>query len=397
MITRRQQPALKQKLADQPAVVLTGPRQSGKTTLAHEVISEHGGIYLDLEAPSDRSKLSDPELFFKANPNQLIVLDEVQRQPQLFEVLRGVIDQGRRAGHSQQKFLLLGSASIDLVAGVSESLAGRIAMLELSPIDVLEATASSKQPHQLWLRGGFPLSLLADNDAQSFSWRSDFVSTYLERDIKEHAPRIPAETLRRLWTMLAHSQGGQLNQSSLAQGLGISGQTVARYIDLLVDLLLVRRLQPLQINVGKRLTKSPKVYLRDSGIVHSLLGISDFNSLLGHPVVGGSWEGFVIENLIGVAGTGVTASFYRTAAGAEVDLVLDLQSGQRLAIEIKRTSTPSISKGLRHALSDLNPDQTFVVCETEADFPLSEQVTAVSLSSMTEHLQSYSTLNAQRF
>lgn len=322
MIPRRLAAALDAALAEAPAVALLGPRQVGKTTLALAVADARPSVYLDLESEADRAKLSEPRLYLEQHADKLIILDEIHRAPQLFAELRGLIDQGRRSGRSTGRFLILGSASIDLLKQSSESLAGRIRYLELGPIDAGEVGRERLQA--LWLRGGFPESLLAASDAASLRWRRDFIRTYLERDIPQLGPRIPAETLRRFWTMLAHQQAGLLNAAALARALVVDGKTVARYLDLLVDLLLVRRLPPWQRNVGKRLVKSPKVYVRDSGLVHALLSISDHEALLAHPVAGASWEGLVIESLLAAAPTGTEASFYRTSAGAEIDLLLEL-------------------------------------------------------------------------
>jgi len=268
MIPRRLLAPLTSALAEVPAVALLGPRQAGKTTLAHEVARTRRTVYLDLESEADRAKLSEPELYLAQHVDKLVVLDEIQRTPHLFRILRGLIDKGRRSGRGTGRFLVLGSASIDLLKQSSESLAGRIRYLELGPLDAGEV--GQERLDALWLRGGFPESLLAATDAASLRWRTDFIRTYLERDIPQLGPRIPAETLRRLWTMLAHQQGGLLNAAALARALAVDGKTVASYLDLLVDLLLVRRLPPWHGNVRKRLVKSPKVYIRDSGLVHAL-------------------------------------------------------------------------------------------------------------------------------
>jgi predicted AAA+ superfamily ATPase len=343
-------------LAEFPAVVLLGPRQVGKTTLALAEMKRHGAaVYLDLELPSALRQLDDPEAFLLAHRNRLIILDELQRVPELFAVLRGVIDRRRQDGEAAGQFLLLGSATGVLLKQASESLAGRIVQLELTPFQAREVI-SSDQPAaattSLWVRGGFPLSWLAKNDAASLRWREAFIATYLERDIPALGPRIPATTLRRFWTMLAHSQGALLNQAQLAGSLAVSGQTVARYIDLLCDLMLVRRLPAWHGNVGKRLVRSPKVYVRDSGIVHALLGLGDAQAVLSHPVAGASWEGFVIEQLL-AACPSAKASFYRTAHGAEADLVLEFKRGNTWVVEIKRSSAPTVSKGFHLAASDV--------------------------------------------
>lgn len=339
MIPRRLQTTLTQLLDDYPAVALLGPRQTGKTTLAWTLADQRPSIYLDLASTADQAKLYNAELYLTEHQDKLVILDEVQRSPGLFQELRGLIDRGRRAGRRNGRFLLLGSASIELLRQSSESLAGRIAYLELSPFDVLEV--GMEKTDTLWLRGGFPDSVLASDDSASLRWRQDFIRTYLERDIPQLGPRIPAETLRRFWGMLAHSQGELLNAAKLAAALGVDGKTVARYLDLLVDLLLVRRLKPWHSNDGKRLVKSPKTYVRDSGITHALLGIGEKETLLSHPVCGRSWEGFVIENCLSVAPAHSEASFYRSSAGAECDLVLMFPDQTTWAIEIKGAKRPA--------------------------------------------------------
>jgi len=374
MIRRRIQNKLDLFLGKKPAVVLTGPRQVGKTTLALQICSSRNSLYLDLERPQDAAKLTDIEQFCRANDDTLLVLDEVQRIPGLFAPLRSIIDQRRRQGRKTGQFLLLGSASIDLLRQSSESLAGRIGLIELCPLDAVEIKTEQLTVQDLWLKGGFPESCLEDDDRSSLDWRWDFIRTYLERDIPQLGPRVPAETLRRFWTMLAHNQGGLLNAAHLAAGLGVSGQTVGRYLDLLVDLLLVRRLQPWTKNIGKRLIKSPKVYVRDSGIVHALLGIEDFNTLLGHPVVGGSWEGFVIENLLALVGDRSPKSFYRTAGGAEIDLILEPVPGERWAIEIKHSTIPTVSRGFYSACKDIEATRKIVIYSGDDSFPMGEGV-----------------------
>lgn len=378
MIPRRLRPALATALDESPAVALLGPRQVGKTTLALEVARGRPSIYLDLESEGDRAKLAEPELYLAQHADKLVILDEVQRTPGIFRSLRGLIDSGRRRGRGRGRFLVLGSASIDLLRQSSESLAGRIRYLELASLDAGEA--GRKRLDALWLRGGFPESLLADSDAASLRWRADFIRTYLERDIPLLGPRIPAETLRRLWTMLAHQQGGLLNAAALARALGVDGKTVATYLDLLVDLLLVRRLAPWHGNVRKRLVKSPKVYVRDSGLVHALLAIGDGEALLSHPVAGGSWEGLAVESLISAAPAGTQAYFYRTSAGAEIDLLLRLP-GRRApwAIEIKRGLAPRIERGFHLACEAVRPERRAVVYGGAERFPLAEGVEALAL------------------
>ena len=382
MIYRLAEARISDLLTRFPAVAVLGPRQVGKTTLARRIVEELGAaaVYLDLELPSHRAKLSDPELYFSSQEDRLVVLDEIQRVPGLFEVLRGVIDERRRQGRRHRQFLLLGSASIDLLQQSSETLAGRIADSELTPL-LAEEVATKKRGDwdRLWLRGGFPDSFLAADEAASVEWREEFIGTYLERDIPLLGPRIPAETLRRFWTMLAHEQGTLLNAASVAGAIGVSGQTVGRYLDLMVDLLLVRRLPPWSKNAGKRLVRSPKVYVRDSGLVHALLGLRDLDAVLGHPVTGGSWEGFVIENLLAAAPSGTSACFYRTAVGAEIDLVLDLPPKERWAIEIKRSSAPVLSKGFYLGCGDIKATRRMVVHAGEDTFGLGDGVEAVSL------------------
>lgn len=387
MIDRRLAILLKKALAESPAVALLGPRQVGKTTLALAMAEVMPAVYLDLESKLDLQKVQDITSFHANNMGKLIILDEVQRLPEIFASLRGIIDQQRRKGYKVGQFLFLGSASLHLLQQSSESLAGRIAYLELHPIDALEwAKQGTGSINQLWLRGGFPESLLANTNPQSLSWRRNFIKTYLERGIPQMGPRIPASTLDRFWTMLAHNQGCQLNASQLARNLEVSSVTIDRYLDLMVDLLLVRRLQPWTFNVGKRLVRSPKVYVRDSGIVHALLNITDYNALLGHPVVGGSWEGFVIENIISVLPFNVQPYYYRTTNGAEIDLVLEFSVTEKWAIAIKRSSEPSLSKGYYNACDDIQADKRYVVYAGQDSFSLGQDVTAISLTGLMEEL-----------
>ncbi len=377
MEERKVQQQVNELLAQFPAVALLGPRQSGKTTLAFAQKAIHGNaLYLDLELPSAQRQLDDPEAFLSAHPHELIILDEVQRMPNLFNVLRGVIDLRRRNGEAAGQFLLLGSASGVLLKQSSESLAGRVAYVELTPFlaaEVMQEGFQAAQMNALWVRGGFPLSWLASDDAASLTWREVFISTYLEKDIPALGPRIPATTLRRLWTMLAHNQGELLDQSRLASALAISGQTVVRYIDLLCDLMLVRRLPAWSGNVGKRLIRAPKVYVRDSGMVHALLGLEHLDAVLSHPVAGASWEGLVIEQLINAA-PHANASFYRTSNGAEVDLVLELRNGQTWVIEVKRSTAPAVSRGFYVAATDLGAARKLLVAPVELSYSLKEGI-----------------------
>lgn len=386
MIPRRALEPVKRALARQAAVALIGPRQVGKTTLAFAISETTPSLYLDLEAREDREKLSSPALFLSAYADRLVILDEIHRVPELFQTLRGLIDEGRRKGHRTGRFLILGSASIELLRQSGETLAGRIAYIEMGPFEVLEVVKDRQDQDRLWVRGGFPDSYLAEDDAESLARRKDFIRTYLERDVPQFGPRLPAESLDRLWTMLAHGQGSLLNASRLATSLSVSAPTVTRYIDLLVDLLLVRRLQPFHGNLTKRLVKSPKVFVRDSGLLHALLGITDYNDLSGHPVVGASWEGFVIENLIAAAPDNSKASFYRTAAGAEIDLVLEIPKHGLWAIEIKRGLTARPERGFHVACDDLKPSRRFVVNGGQDRYPLGPELEAISVRGLATEL-----------
>ncbi|MFM1748297.1 MAG: hypothetical protein RLZZ188_1963 [Verrucomicrobiota bacterium] len=385
MIKRRIHDRLAESIEHSPAVGLLGPRQVGKTTLALEIGANRPSLYLDLQSPADRAKLSDAGRYLAEHEDELVILDEVHRAPEIFQTLRGLIDQGRRRGKKGGRFLLLGSASVDLLRQSGESLAGRISYLELAPFDAAEVGGEAAD--RLWVRGGFPSSFLASSDRLSLDWREDFIRTYLERDVPQFGSRIPAETLRRFWAMLAHHQAGLHNAATLAQGLGVDGKTVARYLDLLVDLLLVRRLPAWHRNVGKRLVKSPRVLVRDSGIVHALLGLGGKEQLLGHPVAGPSWEGFIIETLLRLAPRGTEAHFYRTAAGAEIDLVLGLPGGDLWAIEIKRSSAPKLERGFHIACADLTPSRRFVVYPGNERFPLDAETEVLGLAEIGELLQ----------
>ena len=385
MIARRLQNTLTAALAEVPAVVLLGPRQVGKTTLARSLLDKRPAVYLDLESNADRTKLSDPEAYLAQHADKLVILDEIQRAPDLFRNLRGLIDAGRRDGRACGRFLLLGSASVELLRQSSESLAGRIRYLELAPIDAGEI--AHDRLDALWLRGGFPESLLAPSDDASHRWRRDFIRSYLERDIPQLGPRIPAETLRRFWTMLAHQQGGLHNAAPLARSLAVDGKTVAAYLDLLVDLLLVRRLPPWHSNIGKRLVKSPKVHVRDSGLVHALLGITDQEALLSHPVAGATWESLAIESLIAAAPAGTDAHFYRSSAGAEIDLLLTLPGRtQPWAIEIKRSLAPKLERGFHHACETVLPERKFVVYGGRERYPLASDIEAIPLTALCDEV-----------
>ena len=390
MITRRIETEIMGALGRSSSVALIGPRQVGKTTIALHIADTVPAVYLDLEDSTDIEKARDITAFHAANKGKLIIMDEVQRMPGVFAPLRGVIDRERRAGNKAGQFLFLGSASIDLLQQSGESLAGRIAYIELHGIDALEyAGPNPEMINTLWLRGGFPESLLAASDKNSLYWRRDFIKTYLERDIPQLGPRIPALTLERFWTMLSHNQGAVINASTLARSLEVSSVTVGRYLDLMADLLLVRRLQPWTFNIGKRLVKAPKVYVRDSGITHALLNISGYNDLLGHPVAGGSWEGFVIENILSVAPQNALPFYYRTSGGAEIDLILEFSGNEKWAIEIKRSSAPSLSKGFYIACQDIKAGRRYVVYSGKDTFPLADGVTAIPLPALMQELLDY--------
>ena len=388
MIRRRAEQRVLRSLSEAPAVALLGPRQVGKTTLARAIADQvTGSVYLDLEDRDHAARLTEPTLYLERQAERLVILDEIQRMPGLFEVLRGQIDRRRREGRRTHQFLLLGSASQTLLRQSAESLAGRLIYDELPVLDALEAPADRDR---LWIRGGFPDPFLAESDEAAARWRLSFIRTYLERDIPQFGVRVPAETLRRFWTMLAHRQGGLLNASRLAASMDVSAPAIKRYVDLLVDLMLVRRLPPFFANVGKRLVKAPKVYIRDSGVLHTLLGLATLDDVLSHPVVGPSWEGFAIENLIAAAPFGTVPWFYRTTAGAEIDLLLQLPDQQLWAIEIKRTTAPRTSRGFELAANDLAAARRFVVYSGAEEFPLSAETTAAPLETAMAELAALS-------
>jgi predicted AAA+ superfamily ATPase len=382
MLPRQIEPRVRAALRRFPVVALLGARQVGKTTLARLIAARHGrGVeMLDLERPSDLAKLAEPELFLQAHAAELVVLDEVQRSPGLFAVLRALVDERRRPG----RFLLLGSATPDLLRQSAESLAGRIVYHELAPLCLAEVGA--RHAGRLWLRGGFPASFLARSDADSFRWREAFVATHLERDLPQLGIRVPLANLRRFWQMLAHSHGQLWNASKIGASLGITGPTVRHYLDILTATYMVRELIPYHVNVKKRLVKAPKVYVRDSGLLHTLLGLRGIGGLLGHPVCGASWEGWVIEQILSLTDAGARAGFYRTAAGAELDLVLDRPGKPSIGFEIKRTAAPALSKGLRAAIDDLKLSQTYVVCPVRKRYPLAPQVDALPVEALPDVL-----------
>jgi hypothetical protein len=382
MITRKYLHLVESKLNQFATVGLLGARQIGKTTLAKEIAKGRPSVYLDLENYQDLFKLEDPIPYLESHDGKLIILDEIQRKPDIFKTLRGLIDKRRESGQRYGQFLILGSSSVDLLRQSSESLAGRIVYIEMNPISVIEFSSTRSDVQRLWLCGGFPDSLLANTQQTSMEWRKEFIRTYLERDIPQFNPRIPAETLRRLWTMLAHCQGTPLNAAKMASSLGISGQSVSRYIDLLTDLFLIRRLSPWNSNIGKRLVRSPKTYVRDSGILHALLNIPTLEDLMGHPIVGASWEGFVIDNLLSFLPIGSEHYYYRTARGAEVDLILKLPDGRTIAIEIKKSTVPKIKPGFYEACKFINPTHCYVVYDGEERFSLKNNIIAISLKDL---------------
>jgi uncharacterized protein len=364
MIPRRLENLVRERLDEMPGVVILGPRQIGKTTLAHRIADARSdnALYLDLERERDRALLTDPEPFLTSVTGKLVVIDEVQRVPALFETLRGVIDARRRNGERTGHFLLLGSANWSLLRQTSESLTGRVAYIDLASIDALEAhRAGITSLDTLWVRGGFPDSLTAPSDKESFRRRRDLVRSYLERDVPMFAPRLPSETIGRFWTMLAHAQGSLLNTSQLASSLAVSAPTISRYTDLLCDMALVRRLPPWFVNVGKRLVRSPKTYVRDSGLLHTLLSLETYRDVLAHPVAGPSFEGLVIENVIAAMGDRYQPYFYRTANGAEIDLLLVRGGKPEIAIEIKRSSAPSVERGFHVACDDLGIEKRWLI------------------------------------
>jgi predicted AAA+ superfamily ATPase len=382
MVHRRAQSTIIGTLQRFPAVAVVGPRQVGKTTLAKAIAAEFPhSIHLDLERPADLAKLADAELFLARLADRLVVLDEVQRLPEVFAVLRVLVDQDRRPG----RFLLLGSASPALLRQASESLAGRVSFHELGPFDLAEIRPQGEGLVRFWERGGYPLSWLASSDADSFEWREAFIQTHLERDLPTLGIRVPGLHLRRFWQMLAHSHGQLWNASRLASSFGVSAPTMQHYLEILESTYMVRRLLPLTANLGKRLTKSPKVYIQDSGLLHCLLGIRSVDELYGHPVAGASWEGWVLEQLVRVLGPAWQLSFYRTAAGAEVDVVAE-RGSRRLAFEMKLSTAPAPTKGFWHALDDVKPEATYVVAPVDTEYPLAETVQVISPALMVERL-----------
>jgi predicted AAA+ superfamily ATPase len=379
LIGREITDTVKTRLKNYPAVALLGARQVGKSTIAGMIIEQiPKAIHLDLERPADLNKLTDPEAFFTQFSDHMICLDEIQRTPDIFPVLRGVIDRNRRNG----QFLILGSASRDLIRQSSESLAGRLSYIEVTPFTQKEASFTGQATH--WLQGGYPRSLLTDNNEISVQWREDYIRTFLERDIPQLGFQIPANTLGRFWRMLAHSHGQVLNASKLAGSMGVSSHTIRKYIDLLEQTFMVRALPPYTGNVKKRLVKSPKVYIRDSGILHALLNIETMEELFAHPIYGASYEGYAIENIIPKFPRW-QASFYRTSNGAEIDLILT-KGMQRIAIEIKSSTSPKVPKSFWNSIETIAPDQTVVIAPVEGEYPIADQAMVMPLHAFMEQV-----------
>ena len=393
MIRRLLEDKIIQALKTMPVVAILGPRQVGKTTLALEIANnklDKDVVYLDLERDSDLGRLNEPEAYLQRFANKLLIIDEVQRKPDLFRTLRSLVDERKRAGERAGQFLLLGSASRDLIQQSSETLAGRIRFLELSPFSISELLGHAPQSfdiEKLWLRGGFPDSYLAGSDDESWEWRSDFIATYVERDIPLMGPKVPATRMKRFWTMLAHWHGQQVNMSSLGKSLEVDHKTIRSYLDILTDFYMVRQLQPWAGNTRKRLVKSPKVYIRDSGLLHSLLNISDYDTLLSHPVLGASWEGFVLESIIQGLSNKWQYSYYRTSGQTELDLVLEGPKNEVLAVEIKRSIAPKVSKGFHSASEDIKATRKIVVYPGEDKFPLSGDTEAINLNAFLAELR----------
>lgn len=376
-------------ISSQASVALVGPRQTGKTTLAHKISADKDTVYVDLQRSRDRQMLVDPDQFFESNSAKLIILDEIHTMPEIFAELRGTIDRSRLQGRRTGLFLLLGSASLELIKQGSESLAGRMAYVDLPPITLIEAASADISSITLWIRGGFPDSLTARTDQASFNWRESFIRSFMERDIRLFSERTSSVLLEQLLSMLSHAQGSLLNLSALSKSLGVSTTTVRNYIDFMEKLMLVRKLRPFHANVKKQLVKRPKIYVRDSGLVHALLGLHDELEILRHPVVGFSWEGFVIENLLTCSPSGTQASFYRTAKGAEIDLLLHSPDGlHSCAIEIKRNPAAPLRKGFHFARHDINPDRSFIVHSGEGRYPQGDNIEAIGLFDLCNEIHS---------
>ncbi|OYW18759.1 MAG: ATPase [Sphingobacteriales bacterium 12-47-4] len=385
MISRKLEQNLVQALENMPVVAILGPRQAGKTTLALEIAGRNfrkPTSYLDLELDSDLIKLSDPESYLRTFENTLLIIDEVQRKPDLFRIMRGLIDKRKRDGEKSAQFLLLGSASRDLLQNSSETLAGRIRFLELSPFSAWEIYQNDPlgfNPDKLWIRGGFPDSYLASTEEESWEWRRDFISTYVERDIPLMGPQVSPTRIKRFWAMLAHYHGQQAVLSEIGRSLEVSHTTIRSYLDILTDFYMVRQVQAWSGNTKKRLVRSPKIYIRDSGLLLSLLNISNLDQLMGSPVLGASWEGFVAENIISMLSDTWRYSYYRSTAQAELDLVLEGPNKEVMAIEIKRSVAPKLSKGFHSASEDIHATHKFLIYSGSERFPMGNGTEAIGL------------------
>lgn len=369
-IPRNSESHIKKHLASFPCVALLGSRQVGKSTLAKRIIAKiPNSLYLDLEDPRDLNKLNDPLAFLEANKEHLICIDEVQRLPEIFQVFRSYLDQSNQPG----QLLLLGSASKELIRQSYESLAGRISYIEISPFVASEVSDLKR----LWLQGGYPDSYLKDTEL-SFDWRINYIRTFLEMDIPALGIKVPAETLKRLWSMLAHLNGSLLNSAKLASSMGVSAPTIKKYLDILEGTFVIRQLKPFHTNTKKRLIKSPKVYIRDSGLIHCLLGIESYNDLLGHPVLGSSYESFIIESLL-FQFPRYTPSFYRSSSGAEIDLVLE-KGNQKIAIEIKSSARPGLTQGFFEAQKIICPDKSFIIAPVDTPYPYTQDIWVYNLT-----------------
>jgi len=378
-ISRKYEKIILDDLKHFPGVALLGPRQCGKSTLIQHLGSKIKNLlYLDLESPSDLKKLDEPEVFFESNRNRTVCLDEIQRKPEIFPVLRSIIDRNKKNG----QLIILGSASRDLIRQSSESLAGRISYIEITPFLLEEISSSYDDAMRLWERGGFPLSYLAPDNGQSVRWRNNFIRTFLERDIPQLGFSIPSTNIERLWQMCAHSHGQVLNSSRLGESMGVSYHTVRNYIEILEQTFMVRLLRPHESNLKKRMVKSPKIYIRDTGILHSLLRISDFNELMGHPVYGFSWEGFVIENILSFLPEW-QGSFYKASGGAEIDLILE-KGLKKTAVEIKASSAPDVPRGFYSALDDLKIKEAWIIAPVKDSYKAAKNITVSNIEAFFE-------------
>ncbi len=387
MIDRRLKSKIKFSLSHYPAVALVGPRQVGKTTLARAVATGFDALHLDLEDTADYRKLANASSYLQEHERRLVIIDEIHHYPDLFKVIRTLIDDGRRRGLRSGRFLLLGSASMELMRQSSESLAGRIAHLELHPFDALEVLETELD--KLWVRGGFPDSFLASTDELSHDWRTNFIAGYISREMRQFAPRISHETLFRLWVMLAHYQGKNLDSATLASSLAISKSTLSRYVDFLVDLLLVKKIYPWFTNRKKSLRKSPRIYLTDSGICHTLLNITNKENLLSHPIAGPSWEGLVVHNILSSISSHCEVHYYRSYGGAEIDLLIRRGGDKPWAIEVKRSEAPSCSRGFNQACLDVEPERAYLVYPGRERFPTRYGVEAIGLREMCQEAANY--------